>query len=183
MPERPNAGGKPSLARFRTIVKLANLVGLAVALFSPTSFAQEPDPALVERGLGVYRDTAFCAFCHSWHGKGERVEGLGYGADLTAMTLDREGAYEVIRCGRPLTFMPRHGRQAWNEGNECFDMTKKEIGEDIPNTPEGPYLRDAQIEAVIEYIFAVYAGKEMTFETCSAYYKSETERICEEFKP
>ena len=180
--ERPSAMGTLASRRSRSIRRLADLAGLALALLSPAAVAQEPDPALVERGLGVFRDTAFCAFCHSWHGKGERVEGLGYGADLTKMEMDREGAYEVIRCGRPLTFMPRHGRQAWNEGNECFDLNKDEIGEDIPNLPEGPFLRDAQIEAVVEYIFAVYAGKEMTFETCSAYYKSETERICEEYR-
>ena len=122
-----------------------------------------------------------CSFCHGWHGKGARVEGMGYGANLTETALERADLIEVIRCGRIGTWMPRHGRQAWKRDDKCYGLTAAEVGGDVPDTPVNAYLRDEQVEAVADYIIAVYKGKEMTLANCVAYYR-ETSRICDEFR-
>ncbi len=165
--------------RGAVLVACLTLVALFVAM--PEQAYAQADQATIDLGRRVYRDTAVCKFCHGWHGKGERVEGQGYGADLTKTELERDDIIEVVRCGRIGTWMPRHGRQAWKGDDKCYGLTVAEVGDDVPNTPEKAYLRDEQVEAVADYIIAVYKGKEMTLENCTAFY-GETSRICEEFR-
>lgn len=148
--------------------------GLGPLLLAVEARAQDGD---VAAGKRVY-DKANCVGCHKWHGGG----GGGYGGAALSLRdtgLDRAGLIEAVRCGRPATRMPYHDRTAWR-GTErgCYDMTRSELGRDVP--PKAPtFLRDAEIEAVVDYVQAAIQGKgEPTREDCTAYW-GENARQCD----
>jgi mono/diheme cytochrome c family protein len=136
---------------------------------------QQARAADLELGKRVY-ERANCIGCHRWHGGG----GGGYGGaalSLRETPLDREMLIEVIRCGRPLTSMPYHDRDAYRN-NGCFGgMTAADMGDDLPPRA-ATFLRDAEIEAVTDYVIEVQQGKgPPTVEDCIAYW-GEGAREC-----
>lgn len=158
----------------------------ASLLFAGASWGQ--DELSIKRGMAIYSDIANCDFCHGWTGKGERVEDEGFtGASLVLADFDRETLIEIVRCGRPDSPMPRFGRNAWKERSPCYGMVESELVEAEMKAPKKPlgygtWLRDEQIELVVDYIMAWYiGGKEMTFEKCEQY-NGEGSRVCERFQ-
>lgn len=153
--------------------RLPGVAVLAVALVS-VSFVTNAG-ADNERGRQVY-DSANCVGCHKWHGGG----GGGYGGaalSLRETPLDRDGLIEVVRCGRPATRMPYHDRDAWANA-PCYGMDESDIGDDMPPRAAG-FLREAQIEAVADYVLVEIKGKgEPTYDDCVAYW-GEGARQCE----
>jgi mono/diheme cytochrome c family protein len=133
---------------------------------------------VVDGRLGVAADAALgrqvyekanCVGCHKWHGGG----GGGYGGaalSLRATQLDRAMLLEVVHCGRPATGMPYHDRKAY-QATECYGgMTKADLAGDMP-PKAATFLRDAEIEAVVDYVMANLQGKaEPGYEDCIAYW-------------
>jgi mono/diheme cytochrome c family protein len=130
----------------------------------------------LEAGKEVY-NRANCVGCHKWHGGG----GGGYGGaalSLRETMLDREQLIEVVRCGRPGTRMPYHDRGAFTR-TECFGgVTKADLGPEFP--PAAPrFLREPEIEAVVDYVQAQLQGKGApSLEDCIAYW-GEASRECQ----
>jgi mono/diheme cytochrome c family protein len=129
----------------------------------------------LEQGRQVY-EKANCVGCHKWHGGG----GGGYGGaalSLRETALDRELLIEVVRCGRPATRMPYHDRGAYQQ-TECYGgMSKADLGADFP-PKAASFLRDAEIEAVADYVLSSLQGKgEPTLADCMAFW-GEDSREC-----
>jgi mono/diheme cytochrome c family protein len=150
------------------------LLALAVGatITGARSVAAAPDATL---GKQVY-EKANCVGCHKWHGGG----GGGYGGaalSLRATQLDTEQMREVVRCGRPGTGMPYHGREAYKD-DSCYGMTKVDLGADAP-PKAATFLRAEEIEAVVEYVAASIKGKgEPSYEDCIAFW-GKGERQCD----
>ncbi len=129
-------------------------------------------------GKRVYID-ANCVGCHKWHGQG----GGGYGGaalSLRETFLEREDLIEAVRCGRPETRMPYHGRFAWKKSAPCWDETFETMGDSAP-PKAAKLLRDYQIEAVVDYILAHQQGKaEPTEAECIAFWGADA-RECDRF--
>ena len=129
----------------------------------------------LEQGRRVY-EKANCVGCHKWHGGG----GGGYGGaalSLRETALDRELLIEVVRCGRPATRMPYHDRGAYHQ-TECYGgMSKADLGADFP-PKAATFLRDAEVEAVADYVQSAQQGKgEPTLADCLAFW-GEDSREC-----
>ncbi|MEM7043263.1 MAG: cytochrome c [Pseudomonadota bacterium] len=154
------------------------LAGMAITmtLASPVPLVAEPD---LEAGKTVYRD-ANCIGCHKWHGGG----GGGYGGaalSLRETEMDRDLLIEVIACGRPATRMPYHSRGAYKSVDCYGGSTKADFGDDFP-PKAAKLLRDAQIEAVADYLIAKLQGQgEPDFEQCTDFW-GEGSRQCASMK-
>jgi hypothetical protein len=113
--------------------------------------------------------------CHKWHGNG----GGGYGGDALSLRrseLTREQMIEVVRCGRPGTGMPYHDRDAY-DGGGCYGLTRESVGDTIPPAAAN-FLRMADIEAVVDYVFAHIKSKgEPTYADCIEFFGSQS-RMC-----
>lgn len=130
-------------------------------------------------GKRIY-EKANCVGCHKWHGGG----GGGYGGaalSLRETGLDQEGVAEAVRCGRPASAMPYHHRDAYRTIDCYGGMTRSELGQDFP--PKAPtLLRDAEIEAVADYVIGQLQGKgPPTYEDCIAFW-GESSRQCESMR-
>jgi mono/diheme cytochrome c family protein len=131
-------------------------------------------------GKSVYKK-ANCIGCHKWHGDG----GGGYGGaalSLRTMELDVEDIKYTIRCGRPTTGMPYHGRHAYKgDDTSCYETTAKELGENMPPRAR-TLISERQLNAVVDYVVHVIKGSgEPNHEQCVAYW-GEKSRQCDVFK-
>jgi mono/diheme cytochrome c family protein len=151
-------------------VRLAGIAALIIGAMPGDARTQD-----LEAGKRVY-ERANCVGCHKWHGGG----GGGYGGaalSLRETALDRELLIEVVRCGRPATRMPYHDRGAYQQ-TECYGgMSKADLGADFP-PKAASFLRDAEIEAVADYVLSSLQGKaEPTLADCVAFW-GEDSREC-----
>jgi mono/diheme cytochrome c family protein len=131
-------------------------------------------------GKKVYKK-ANCVGCHKWHGDG----GGGYGGaalSLRATELDIEELKYTVRCGRPTTGMPYHGRDAYQgDDTSCYKMTSKDLGESMPPRAR-TLLSERQLNTVVDYVANVIRGSgEPNLEQCVAYW-GEKSRQCDAFK-
>ena len=114
--------------------------------------------------------------CHKWHGGG----GGGYGGlalSLRDTQLDRDNLLLVIRCGRPGTRMPYHVRQAYKGDNrDCYETTGAELEDAIP--PRARYfLREREIEAVVDYVQSDIQGRGVPgYDDCVAFWGADATR-------
>lgn len=167
------------------------VVALALSGAGAPGAAQEVDTARIEAGLQLFKSVRTeCSSCHGWAGLGKAADHpystvedllLEYGGpSLQASTLDRAAMIEVISCGRiaGIKIMPQYRGDAWTAAAPCWGKTAA----DIP-AAERPLrafntLAPREIEIVVDYIQAVYQGKEMTWDWCRKYF-DDFERICE----
>ena len=123
---------------------------------------------------------ANCMGCHKWHGGG----GGGYGGDALSLRkteLDRDQIIETISCGRPGTGMPHFTRDAYDSGDKCFGLTKKDLGDKVPPEPQ-TFLRPNEIAAVTDYVLAHVKGQgEPTFAQCQDFF-GQGSRVCNTYK-
>lgn len=180
---RKSTLGRVSAYQLATGWAAGTLIAASMMASAPVALAQENfDPESVLRGMVAYRDKSLCAFCHGWNGEGANVVSQPPAPALTTTPLDRETLKETVRCGRPDTLMPRHGRNAWRDNDPCYGMTRADL-EIIPNAPykSGGWLRDAEIEDLLNFIQAELQGHTVGLEYCNRYY-GETSRQCEAFR-
>lgn len=169
------------LPRARHPMALAALLAIALG-YSGTGLAQDVDQAALDAGLKVYKTTALCQDCHGWTGGGGLPGDEGpAGPSLIITELDWQGIVEVVRCGRPSSGMPRHSKTAWGADETCYGLVAEEVGDQMPPSPEGRWLRPSQIENVASYIIATYKGKETTLEVCERFF-SKGSRSCNDYR-
>lgn len=131
-------------------------------------------------GKRVYKK-ANCIGCHKWHGDG----GGGYGGaalSLKTTKLNAEGLKYIVRCGRPATGMPYHGREAFKgDDKSCYNKTGKELGENIPPRAR-KLLSERELDAVVDYVVQVIQGSgKPDLEQCVAFW-GEKSRQCDAFR-
>ena len=78
--------------------------------------------------------------------------------------------------------MPVHFAEAWTPAFPCYGgLLTKDIGADqMPRKPFGTLTLD-QIDDVVNYIFAVYKGKQMTYANCRAFFNGVATRECDQY--
>ncbi len=162
----------------KTLICVGTL--LAGVLFSSAIAVRAQESAHVDADAGkhVYQ-RANCMGCHKWHGNG----GGGYGGDALSLRrtrLNRDQMIMVVRCGRPGTGMPYHDRDAY-DGAGCYGLTRETVGSHIPPAAAN-FLREADIEVVIDYVIANIKGKgEPDYADCATFFGTES-RMCNLYK-
>lgn len=147
-------------------------------LLAPTALAQ--DNGDLRLGKRVYQERGQCSFCHGWAGNGEGDPFAPLGANLRETELTREQVFEVVQCGRPDTEMPHFDRLAYSDGR-CFGLTAADLGDSKPRRAPQT-LREAEIEAVSDYLFARVVGRgEITLAECEEFF-SPGSRQCVSYK-
>src|SRR3954447_17295714 len=112
----------------------------AVALVSMVFFistrAPAQDAADLQEGMRLFQQKGDCQACHGWAGDGRKMDSqMPDGANLRALTLDRDILTLTVRCGRPGTGMPAFERLAYSDGR-CFGLKKADLqarGLDMPD--------------------------------------------------
>jgi len=142
------------------------IAALAVALLAAEALFLAPAvaPAAAEQGAtssrvlrqgkAIYKQA--CSGCHKWHGGG----GGGYGGaalSLRTTELDMEHLIEVIRCGRPMTGMPQHTPDAYDD-DQCYGITKGMPNIELPMKANEMLSAD-EIAAVAAYTANKLQGK------------------------
>jgi mono/diheme cytochrome c family protein len=136
------------------------------------------DARTIEQGKEIYKVKANCQFCHKWDGSGDQGYG-GNASPLRKTFLTPEQFADVIKCGRPGTGMPYHDQFAYTD-KRCFDMTRADLGKDVP--PIGEALQRREIDAVVKYVYAKVVGRgAATYEDCVDFWGKDT-RQCEPMK-
>jgi mono/diheme cytochrome c family protein len=152
-----------------------------LTLASAPAFAQAPsaeDLRLIEFGKEIYKNKGHCQYCHKWDGSGDQGYG-GIALSLRATKLTQEQFVEVVKCGRPLTGMPYHDQFAYTD-KRCFDMTREDLGKDMPAMGEA--LQAREVNAVVKYLFArVVNHGPATYEDCVDFWGKDT-RQCDPMK-
>ena len=135
----------------RAVLALAALLAVGCTAFA----ASGQD---IDQGKRIWSNTAACTRCHGWAGNGAAA-GPGYptGANLRNSKLERADLKEVIQCGKPGSEMPSFARAAWGT-LKCFGMTAADVGDQKP-MPDGAQIGDAQIEALLDYLYAKVVGR------------------------
>jgi hypothetical protein len=102
------------------------------------------------------------------------------GANLRALTIEREALTLTIRCGRPGTGMPAFERLAYSDGR-CYGLKKADLqarGLDMPDPAST--LAPNEIGLLIDFLLAKVVGKgEMTRAQCVEYWGKPVE-ACDE---
>lgn len=139
-----------SAPRIRAFTLIAGLLAMA-------SVAHAQDTAFGQR---VYQDKADCKFCHGPEadGRGD-PRSPGAAPNLRKTILNRAQLIEVIACGRPNTEMPHFDKYAYDDDTPCYGMKEKDVGKDKPPDPHSTPLTRREIEAVVDYLTAVFIGK------------------------
>ena len=131
-------------------------------------------------GKRVYKK-ANCMGCHKWHGAG----GGGYGgAALSLRTTQLSASFikYTVRCGRPETGMPYHGRKSYKADDvSCYDVTGEEMAKDKPPRARS-FLSERDLDAVVKYVVSEIKGSgEPNFDQCIDFW-GEKSRQCNSFK-
>lgn len=171
--------------------------GVAVVLLGLANSAQAQDMAVLEMGMRVFKDAlsqadggAGCELCHNWNGVGRQHNFLfadlvpAGGTDLTKSTMTREQMIEMVACG---TFdggriMPRFRNDAWTNAYKCYGKTVADDPAERPPQPGMRSLAPREIEAVVDYIRAVYQGKSMSMDWCLKWYGTNS-KGCDNWRP
>jgi hypothetical protein len=74
--------------------------------------------------------------------------------------------------------MPRFRPDAWTPAHPCWGRVAADLPADQRPIKPSINLTTPQIEAVVDYVRAVYQGKLMSWEWCSTYFVDFT-RVCE----
>src|SRR5262249_22491889 len=169
--------------RSRRIARLGAGAAIALGMAAASSAWAQTPGGDVAFGKRRYQEQATCGFCHRWAGgRAGDPHSPGAAANLRKTPLDREGLFEVIRCGRPNTAMPHFDQFAWTKGEECYGMLEADVGNDKPPPPTAS-LQKREINAVLDSLFAKVVGKgPPPYQDCAEYFGAGPQQRCEEMK-
>jgi hypothetical protein len=151
----------------------------AALLFATTVPARTPDD--IAAGMSIFLQKGDCQACHGWAGDGRKVDSqMPDGANLRAVTIDRDVLIVTIRCGRPGTQMPAFERLAYSDGR-CFGLKQGDLrarGLQMPNP--AATLAPNEVERLVDFLLAKVIGKgPMNRAQCAEYWGSAVE-VCSE---
>src|SRR5947208_1479838 len=131
---------------------------VAASLWVPAALAQAPDD--LAAGLRLFTQKGDCQACHGWAGDGRKMDSqMPDGANLRALTIDRETLIQTIRCGRPGTGMPAFDRLAYSDGR-CFGLKAADLrarGLTLADPPATLQLNEFNLLA--DFLLAKVIGK------------------------
>ena len=131
------------------------LLSYLLGAFSLTA-AQAQDVSLGER---IFQSKADCKFCHGESGDGGGdPQSPGQPENLRMSILKRAQMIEVVACGRPATEMPHFDKDAYGL-RDCYGLSAEKLGKDMPPDPATTSLTQREIEAVVDYVLAVFVSK------------------------
>lgn len=174
----------------RVAPRLTWLAGALAVMLPGGALAQAPDMARLEEGMRLYRaDGVDCEYCHDWGGGGKLHEAeygsakTAGGNALTTSTLDRAQMIELVSCGRMVgnrdMVMPQYRGDAWTAGLRCWGKTFADIPVEERPVHGKRQMNAPEIEAVVDYVRAVYQGKRITVEWCLKYFPPASQRVCD----
>src|SRR5262249_25671626 len=150
--------------RFSVVASI--VIAIIVFMSSDAAYAQSPDD--IAAGMSLFLNKGACQACHGWAGDGRKMDSqMPDGANLRALTIERDALTLTIRCGRPGTGMPAFERLAYSDGR-CYGMKKADLqarGLDMPDP--AATLAPNEISLLIDFLLAKVVGKgEMTRAQC-----------------
>ena len=155
------------------------------------ALAQPFDQAQVDAGMLLYKPPlANCEVCHGWTGGGAFLhdefwaKSVAPGPAILDSKLGRAAMIELVACGKVTSdlTMPKYMPSAWTAERPCYGgkVAADMAFEQLP--PVAPYpLTQAQIEAVVTYVQAVYQSGGMTLGVCMKYF-GEKSKGCDLFR-
>lgn len=170
------------------VLTLAALLGLPIAFATAQQpVAPEHDDTYLLTGQKIYRDQpGDCGACHGWNGTG-RIHDHIYAADfdaggpsLSLSKMTREEMIQMVSCGsvRAPHVMPQYRPDAWTPAYPCWGKLAADIPSDQRPIRPAVNLTQPQIEAVVDYVQAVYQGQLMSWDWCRTYF-DDFMRMCE----
>jgi len=162
-----------SLMRLLAVAGTAIVV--AAGMFSGAALAQTSEDIAV--GMSLFMRKADCQACHGWAGDGRKMDSqMPDGANLRALTIDREVLIMTIRCGRPGTQMPSFERLAYSDGR-CFGLKQADLRARSLQMPDpAATLAPSEIERLADFLLAKVVGKgPMDRAQCAEYWGSAVE--------
>jgi hypothetical protein len=162
-----------------SVVLLVAVVAVVSLVSFDAAHAQTPDD--IAAGMSLFLNKGACQACHGWAGDGRKMDSqMPDGANLRALTIDREVLTLTIRCGRPGTGMPAFERLAYSDGR-CFGLKLADLrarGLEMPDP--AATLAPNEVGLLVDFLFAKVIGKgEMTRAECVEYWGSAVE-ACDE---
>ena len=148
---------------------------VAASLWMPTAHAQSPDDLVA--GLRLFTQKGDCGACHGWAGDGRKLDSqMPDGANLRALTIDRETLLQTIKCGRPGTGMPAFDRLAYSDGR-CFGLKTADLRSRQLTMPDPPdTLALNEMNLIIDFLLAKVVGKgPLDRAKCAEYWGSAVE--------
>jgi Cytochrome C oxidase, cbb3-type, subunit III len=143
-----------------------------VLLLASVSMARSQDADDIAAGMSLFMQKGDCQACHGWAGDGRKMDNqMPDGANLRALTIDRETLTTTIKCGRPGTGMPAFDRQAYSDGR-CFGLKAADLrarGLTLPDPPST--LQPNEVSLLADFLLAKVVGKgDMTRAQCAEYW-------------
>jgi hypothetical protein len=143
-----------------------------VLLLASVSMARSQDADDIAAGMSLFMQKGDCQACHGWAGDGRKMDNqMPDGANLRALTIDRETLTTTIKCGRPGTGMPAFDRQAYSDGR-CFGLKAADLrarGLTLPDPPST--LQPNEVSLLADFLLAKVVGKgDMTRTQCAEYW-------------
>jgi hypothetical protein len=162
----------------RSAILIAIVVGLQLVSGAAT---RAQDAADIADGRRLFLQKGNCQACHGWAGDGRKMDSqMPDGANLRALTIDREVLTLTIRCGRPGTGMPAFERLAYSDGR-CRGLKLADLrarGLEMPDP--AATLAPNEVGLLVDFLLAKVVGKgEMTRAQCAEYWGSAVE-ACDE---
>lgn len=162
---------RTALSNLRLAVTLVAVLAVPIQ----DACAQTPDD--IAAGMSLFLQKGDCQACHGWAGDGRKMDAqMPDGANLRAVTIDRDVLIVTIRCGRPGTQMPAFERLAYSDGR-CFGLKQADLrarGLEMPDPPRT--LAPSEAERLADFLLAKVIGKgAMDRAQCAEYWGSSVE--------
>jgi hypothetical protein len=163
-------------------MRLIAVAGIAIVVAGvPPGAASAQSSDDIAIGMSLFMRKADCQACHGWAGDGRKMDSqMPDGANLRALTIDRDVLIMTIRCGRPGTQMPAFERLAYSDGR-CFGLKQADLLARSLQMPDpAATLALSEIERLVDFLLAKVVGKgPMDRAQCAEYWGSAVE-ACDE---
>jgi hypothetical protein len=152
---------------------------IAGLLLAPQAHAQSAED--IAAGMSIFMQKGDCQACHGWAGDGRKMDNqMPDGANLRALSIDRDVLTMTIKCGRPGTGMPAFDRLAYSDGR-CYGLKEADLrarGLDLADP--AATLQPNEVQALVDFLLAKVVGKgQMTRAQCVEYWGKPVE-ACDE---
>ena len=152
---------------------------IAGLLLAPQAHAQSAED--IAAGMSIFMQKGDCQACHGWAGDGRKMDNqMPDGANLRALSIDRDVLTMTIKCGRPGTGMPAFDRLAYSDGR-CYGLKEADLrarGLDLADP--AATLQPNEVQALADFLLAKVVGKgQMTRAQCVEYWGKPVE-ACDE---
>jgi hypothetical protein len=154
---------------------------VVAGLWGPAAHAQSSDDLVA--GMRLFTQKGDCQSCHGWAGDGRKMDSqMPDGANLRALTIDRETLLQTIKCGRPGTGMPAFDRLAYSDGR-CFGLKAADLrARGLTLTDPPATLQLNEFNLLVDFLLAKVVGKgPINRAQCIDYWGSDAQ-VCKELQ-